>query len=572
MKQNKRNEPSGQVNQSKSIASKTALMAFIMIIMSTVVVGVYGYIAFRNESINRFAEEARVLSDAVANVVDAEEYENILSEGQTNEYWESLQEYFDNVKTQTDIQYLYVIKPTDNGGWQYFVEGAKPTDLEAMGVFGEVEADIDAFAEEALVTWNTGKSTVTDIYRSGEFGDMVSGFSPIKDASGNTVGLVGADISVNEVNESAGRFGIISLIIMAGLSLLSGTYFLRYVKRNVGEPVQALSAASEQIAEGDMDVRLSFHSEDEIGRLTTSFHNMVDSTKRQIQTLEQIADGDLTVQFSSRGSKDSMYHAMKKMVDNLSDMVRQIRLATDQVLAGSKQIADGATFLAQGSVEQTGAVTELSQSISEVTEQTKKNADMAIEASDLADSIQLNAQEGTVQMESLTQAVSEIGAAGDAIHKIIKVIDDIAFQTNILALNAAVEAARAGEHGKGFAVVADEVRNLASKSANAAQETGVLITNSIEKTDLGAQIAQNTAASLSKIVEGIEGSTRLMNDIAQSSKEQSASIEQINTGISQVTQVVQQNSATAEESAAASQEMNGQSAMLQQLVERFRIE
>lgn len=560
-----------QKMNNKSIASKTSLMAFVMILISTVVVGVYGYIAFRNEAIDRFAEEARVLSDAVANVVDAEEYESILEANESNEYWDGLKQYFDNVKTQTDIAYLYVIKPTSDGGWQYFVEGAKPSDTEEMGYFGEVEADTDAFAEEALVTWNTGESTVTDIYESGEFGHMVSGFSAIKDAGGNVVGLVGADISVNEVNQSAGLFGVVTLLIMAALSIFCGLYFRRYVTRHVGEPVQALSAASEQIAAGDMDISLSFQSEDEIGRLTTAFHNMVDSTKQQVQTLDQIADGDLTVQFSSRSDKDTMYLAMKKMVDNLSDMVRQIRQATDQVLAGSKQIADGATFLAQGSVEQTGAVTELSQSISEVTEKTKENANMATQAADLADNIQLNAQEGTAQMESLTQAVSEIGEAGTAINRIIKVIDDIAFQTNILALNAAVEAARAGEHGKGFAVVADEVRNLAAKSADAAQETGVLITNSVEKTDLGAQIAQNTAISLAKIVEGIEGSTRLMNDIAQSSKEQSETIEQINTGISQVSQVVQQNSATAEQSAAASQEMNGQSAMLQELVQRFKI-
>jgi len=249
----------------------------------------------------------------------------------------------------------------------------------------------------------------------------------------------------------------------------------------------------------------------------------------------------------------------------------EINAATGQVSSGSKQIANGAQALAQGSTEQAASVEQLSASISDIALKTKDNAEKASRAATLASSIMQNAEKGSRQMGEMTNAVKEINQASQSISKVIKVIDDIAFQTNILALNAAVEAARAGQHGKGFAVVAEEVRNLAGKSAEAAKDTGGLISNSMEKAELGARIAEETAASLADIVAGINESTQIVGEIATSSEEQSIGISQVNTGIDQVAQVVQQNSATAEESAAASEEMSGQSSMLENLIAQFKL-
>jgi methyl-accepting chemotaxis protein len=251
-----------------------------------------------------------------------------------------------------------------------------------------------------------------------------------------------------------------------------------------------------------------------------------------------------------------------ELVRNISDIIPALASASGQVAAGSQN-------LAQGSTEQAASVEELSSSVLEVAQKTKENAAMAEKAAMLANDIKISAEKGSNQMNEMMTAVKDINDSSHNISKVIKSIDDIAFQTNILALNAAVEAARAGQHGKGFAVVADEVRNLAAKSAEAAKDTEGLISDSIEKADLGSRIADETAASLMEIVAGIDESSRLMVEIAKSSEEQSDDIVQINKGIEQVAHVTQQNAATAQQSAATSQEMNGQSAMLQNLVSRF---
>jgi len=263
--------------------------------------------------------------------------------------------------------------------------------------------------------------------------------------------------------------------------------------------------------------------------------------------------------------------SLHNVYDKLNTMFSDITASASQVSSGSKQVADGAQALAQGATEQAASIQELSSSITEIAERTKDNAVTADKTAKLSATIKDNAEKGSRQMDEMIMAVSEINEASRNISKIIKTIDDIAFQTNILALNAAVEAARAGQHGKGFAVVAEEVRNLASKSAEAAKDTGIMIQSSMEKAELGSRIAGDTAASLSEIVTGINESSRLVAEIARASEAQSMGISQINVGIDQVSQVVHQNSATAEESAAASQEMSGQSDVLQQLISQFKL-
>ncbi|MCL2222199.1 MAG: methyl-accepting chemotaxis protein [Oscillospiraceae bacterium] len=310
---------------------------------------------------------------------------------------------------------------------------------------------------------------------------------------------------------------------------------------------------------------------DEIGMLFSSFSSMVEWLNEMSDEIRQVAGGDFNVDVNVRSEDDVISKSLCKMVDDLSSMFGDIQDSTRQVAMGSKQIVDGSQALAQGSAEQTASVDQLSSSIAEIAQATKTNSEMAERAAALAHNIKASAEKGNSQMDEMMAAVKDINESSRNISKVIKSIDDIAFQTNILALNAAVEAARAGQHGKGFAVVAEEVRNLAAKSAEAAKDTESLISDSIAKAELGSKIADETSASLGEIVTGIGESSKLVSDIAKSSEEQTVGIEQINTGINQVTNVTHQNNATATQSATASQEMNEQSIVLEQLISRFKL-
>ena len=250
-------------------------------------------------------------------------------------------------------------------------------------------------------------------------------------------------------------------------------------------------------------------------------------------------------------------------------LVQNISQVSQSFIAESAQVSNGAQTMAEGAVQQAASIQELSSAIAAVAAKTKHNAEIAEQAEVLAGAIKGNAEKGNRQMSEMIEAVKQINDASQSIKMVIRTIDDLAFQTNILALNAAVEAARAGQHGRGFAVVADEVRNLATKSAEAAKDTESLIANSMEKSELGVRMAEETATSLGAIMSGIGESSRLITKIAAASEEQARSITKIDTNIEEVAQIMQQNSATAEEDAAAAQEMSKQASLLQELIYRF---
>lgn len=356
---------------------------------------------------------------------------------------------------------------------------------------------------------------------------------------------------------------VIGIVLAVGLGL--------FIANIISNPIKKVVEAAEKLAVGDMDIDTTSTRKDEIGELAESFRKVIESTRAQALAIEQIADGDLTVEIAIRSEKDLLGKKLSEMVQKLKDLILHIATAANQVSDGAKQISDSSMMLSQGATEQASSIEELTASIEEISAQTKVNAENANQANDLAKKAKGYAANADSQMKEMLKAMDEINESSANINKIIKVIEDIAFQTNILALNAAVEAARAGQHGKGFAVVAQEVRALAGQSADAAKETTALIEDSIRKVVIGAKIAKETAEALATIVQGAESVSDLVNDINKASNEQAAAIAQINQGIMQVSQVVQENSATSEESAAASEELSGQAEMLKEMIGNFKL-
>jgi methyl-accepting chemotaxis protein len=365
---------------------------------------------------------------------------------------------------------------------------------------------------------------------------------------------------------------LVALVLAVALGLFNAAL--------IGKPLKVFASYAKMLAVGDMDVdKLITHKErdelasrkDEVGDLANAFEQVNASTYEQTNCANMISQGDLTVEPNVRSENDMLGKSLSELLVQLNQIIETIVQAADQVASGSDLISNSSTALSQGATEQASSVEELTASIEEISAQTVMNAQNAEKASSLAKETELQAAEGNVQMKKMLSAMTEINHSSNNINKIIKVIDDIAFQTNILALNAAVEAARAGQHGLGFAVVAEEVRTLAAKSASAAKETTELIEDSIRKVEAGTQLANTTAEMRERIVEQAKKSAELIKSIATASAEQSAGLEQINQGVTQISQVVQANAASAEESAAASEELSSQAAQLKELVSFFKL-
>lgn len=369
---------------------------------------------------------------------------------------------------------------------------------------------------------------------------------------------------------------IAAFLVIIAIMLL----FAIYIIRAITKPVREIDSVARKIADGNLNEAITYQSKDELGMLSNNFNKTVTRLRDYVNyideisnVLDEIANGNLVynLTYDYAGDFAKIKSSLENISISLNATLSSINQSADQVASGSSQVSDGAQALSQGATEQASSIEELAATIDMIASQIKENAENSTVANDKMGKLGGEMQQSNEKMRTMISAMGDISSSSKEINKIIKTIEDIAFQTNILALNAAIEAARAGAAGRGFAVVADEVRDLASKSAEAAKNTTVLIEGSLKAVDNGTEIADDTAESLMKVVQEANDVMELVSKISVASDEQADAVLQVKEGVDQISSVIQTNSATAEESAATSEELSSQAQVLKSLVSNFKL-
>lgn len=405
---------------------------------------------------------------------------------------------------------------------------------------------------------------------------MFAAYAPVEDTDGWSIAVTAPQLDYLASTRDAMVINIAVIVIAILISIIIALI----LAFRISKPMKVCAERMKLLVEGNLEAPVpKITSRDETGMLARSTASLVEGLRTVIDDigylLNEMANQNLDIHTEHEevyvGSFRNILISMRNMKEELSGALRQVNHAAGEVSGASHQLSTSAQMLGQGTTEQASSVQELAARISVISEQVKDTAKGALEVRSQTHQTGEEVLLCNQKMQNLMEAMQRIQKSSDEIEKILKTIDDIAFQTNILSLNAAVEAARAGSAGKGFAVVAEEVRNLAGKSAEAAKNTSVLIENSTDAVHIGTEIAQNTAEVLSGVVNSIQDVVGTIDNIATVSNEQSEAVGQISEGINQISVVVQTNSATAEESAAASEQLSAEATCLKELVDQFTL-
>ena len=344
-------------------------------------------------------------------------------------------------------------------------------------------------------------------------------------------------------------------------------------------PLGKLAEESDKLAEGNFDIKVSYAQEDEIGRLVKSFNNIVKRLTYVVSDLQAklgaFAQGDFATEIKEdenyKGDFRPILNSLQEISTSLNSTLKNVHTSSSEVSSSAEQVSSMAQRISEGTTKQASSIAELSKTMEDITEQIRHTTKQAEKAQQLGVVSGSHVETSNQKMTDMQGAMEEITEKSKEISKIIKTIDDIAFQTNILSLNAAIEAARAGEAGKGFAVVADEVGNLAKKSQEAAQNTSLLIEETIGAVQKGAKFTEETAEALHSVSESTNQVNDLIGEISKASEEESSGVSRLSDGLQEISAVVQENSATAEESAATAEELSAQANLMNDLVDKFKV-
>ncbi|MCR5311096.1 MAG: HAMP domain-containing protein [Lachnospiraceae bacterium] len=470
---------------------------------------------------------------------------------------------------------------------------------KAMDKFAEFDANLKSFAKvysnqanlnkvsADLKTVEQNGITLGEMFNSGSSNEEVFYF--FNDTLYPSIDVVVKDLKAvsqetGAAAESVYKTNLIVVISMIAVSVLivAGIFIFivnarQILSASILEPVREISEAADSMAQGRMRISLKYDSADELGKLskdldysTTVIENVVNDISG---TLDRIASGD----FSRSTDNPEIYvedfapirDSVNRIVNQLSDTIRNVKTASSRVAEGSSNLAHGAQDLAEGATDQAAAVEELTASVENVNNQTKDMASSAAKGVELAKQVRSEAEVSAERMKEVTSAMERITEASKQIEQVTNTIAGIAKQTQLLSLNASIEAARAGEMGKGFAVVAEEISSLANESSEAVKSTHELITDTLHEIDNGNRVVEMTTEALNKVQESVNSIAEIVQESGDLAKSQAQNMDEISKGIEQIAVVVQNNTATAQESSAVSAELSTQSEELNDLVGQF---
>ena len=480
----------------------------------------------------------------------------------------------------TDESFLDTLKALTNCEYTIFEGDTRINTTFFVNEEREIGTTVSDDVKSALYEGTGTLVTQTTLYGN----PYMCVYVAYENSDGTVNGALFCGYNVSDIYNNTFLHSMITLGIAVVLGVVCVFALSRFIGRVLNKPMKNIVMAANSIADGKINDEVyselkSAESDNEIGMIAASIENAIKSIMAVEKDAEMLNDAieryDLTVR-SEEENHSGVYrvivHTINDLFGQLTEIIKNIQSVSANIDGSAVQVSQAAQTLADGATTQASSSEELAANIADVYSEVKNTANHAGEANTYSTEAETEVQESSKCMSQLVTAMDEIATSSGKIQKIIKTIEDIAFQTNILSLNAAVEAARAGEAGKGFAVVADEVRNLANKSAEAVKSTTALIADSVAAIENGNRLVQDTDKSLQNVIEKTDGVNKLVEKIAEATRNQSLAIEQINIGVEQISNVVQSTSATAEETAASSAELANQSDMLKKLVEKYKID